>query len=184
MTGFMTALLYLGGALLLAYRGARVRTAAIASAVLLLVYLIFGSGSVAWTAILLITAALLTVLSLDEFRRHRITRPLFSWYRRVLPPISETEREAIAAGTVWWDGELFSGRPDWNKLLNSGRPALTDEEKAFLDGPVEELCRKVDAWKLAHQWADIPPEILEFIKQHKFLGLIIPKEYGGLDLSA
>jgi len=101
-----------------------------------------------------------------------------------MPPLSATEREAIAAGSVWWEGELFTGKPDWEKLLNGGAPALTKSEQAFLDGPVEELCHMVDAWRLHFAEADIPEAVLAHIKQHKFLGMIIPRQYGGLELSA
>lgn len=184
MSILTTLLLFFAGAVALAYRKADLRTAAIAATALLLVYMVFGTGSRLLTFALLPAAVILWVLSLEEFRRKFITRPLFAWYRRILPPLSETEKEAIDAGTVWWDGELFTGDPDWDKLLRIGKPQLTAEEQAFLDGPVEELCRMVDAWKLSHLWAEIPPPILEFIKIQKFLGLIIPREFGGLDLSA
>jgi acyl-CoA dehydrogenase len=97
--------------------------------------------------------------------------------------VSETEQVAIDAGTVWWEGEIFKGNPDWKKLLSSGEVSLTEEEQAFLDGPVEELCRMVNTWDINFKFADIPDEIVEFIKTNKFLGLIIPHEYGGKDLS-
>ena len=184
MSALTTLLLFLGGALFCAYRQVKVRTAAIASAVLLLVYIAFGTRSALLTLLLLVTAMFLTALSFEDFRREWITRPFFAWYRGVLPPISETEREAIDAGTVWWDGDLFSGKPDWDKLLSAGKPTVSAEERAYLDGPLEELCRMVDVWKVGNRWADIPPDILQFIQKHKFLGLIIPKEYGGVDLSA
>lgn len=122
-------------------------------------------------------------LALPEMRRKLITAPLFSWFQRVLPPMSETERDAIEAGTVWWDGELFSGRPDWNKLLDYPRPALTAEEQAFIDGPTEELCAMVSDWDIG-QRMDLPPEAWEHIKANGFFALIIPKEYGGKGFSA
>ncbi|MBI2995075.1 MAG: acyl-CoA dehydrogenase, partial [Gammaproteobacteria bacterium] len=184
MSALTTLILYIAVATVLAYHKAKLRTAAIACAALLVVYLAVGSGSRIILLLLLVTAAVLTALSFEKFRRNAITRPLFKLYRRALPALSETEREALDAGTVWWDGELFTGDPDWDKLLKMGKPRLAPEEQAFLDGPVEELCRMVDAWKLSHVWAEIPPHIMQFIKRHGFLGLIIPKEYGGLDLSA
>ncbi|WP_350448338.1 acyl-CoA dehydrogenase [Pseudomonas solani] len=122
-------------------------------------------------------------LALPEMRRKLITAPLFSWFQRVLPPMSETERDAIEAGTVWWDGELFSGRPDWNKLLDYPRPALTAEEQAFIDGPTEELCAMVSDWDIG-QRMDLPQEAWEHIKANGFFALIIPKEYGGKGFSA
>ena len=184
MSALTALILYFAGGTLLAYHKAKLRTSAIACGALLLAYLVTGSGSRVVLLILLVTAAVLTALSFENFRRNTITRPLFKLYRRALPPLSETEREALDAGTVWWDGELFTGDPDWEKLLGTGKPQLAPEEQAFLDGPVEELCRMVDPWKMSHVWAEIPPPVMRFIKQHKFLGLIIPKEYGGLDLSA
>jgi acyl-CoA dehydrogenase len=122
-------------------------------------------------------------LALPELRRKWLSAPLFAWFQRVLPPMSETERDAIEAGTVWWDGELFSGRPDWHKLLDSPRPQLTEAEQAFLDGPTEELCAMVSDWEIGQQ-LDLPAEAWEHIKRHGFFALIIPKEYGGKGFSA
>lgn len=118
------------------------------------------------------------------WRRRNISKPLLGWYRKVLPPMSATEREAIDAGTVWWDGELFSGHPDWSKLRNFPKPKLTPEEQAFLDGPVEELCAMLDEWKIRHELVDLPPEVWRFIRENGFFGIIIPKEHGGLGFSA
>jgi len=101
---------------------------------------------------------------------------------RFLPTISETEQEAIDAGTVWVEGELFSGRPDFRKLLAEGFPDLTEEEQAFLDGPVEEVCRMTNDWEV-WQRRDLPPEVWDFLKRERFFGLIIPKEYGGHGVS-
>ena len=102
----------------------------------------------------------------------------------MLPSMSDTEREALEAGTVWWDGELFTGRPDWTKLLSAKAPQLTAEEQAFIDGPCEELCRMVDDWDITHRRADLPPEIWDFLKKKGFFAMIIPKRYGGLEFSA
>src|SRR5690606_18572884 len=132
----------------------------------------------------LVSAAVFSLFSFPEWRRSIVTRPLFAMYRRALPPLSETEREAIDAGTVWWDGELFTGRPDFSRLLSAGPPRLSPEEQAFLDGPVEELCQMVEPWRVNHVWAEIPPHVMDLIKRKGFLGLIIPREYGGLELSA
>ncbi len=119
-----------------------------------------------------------------RLRREQISRPLLAVFRRILPQVSQTEREALEAGTVWWDGELFSGRPDWKKLLSYPKPTLTPEEQAFLDGPVEELCRMVNDWQVTHELCDLPPQAWQFIRDKGFMGLIIPKEYGGLGFSA
>ncbi|MCP4616340.1 MAG: acyl-CoA dehydrogenase [Bradyrhizobium sp.] len=118
-----------------------------------------------------------------SFRRDYITRPIFSFARGALPPMSDTEREALEAGDVWWDADLFTGDPDWSKLLANAPATLTDEEKAFLNGPVDELCAMLDDWKINWEWRDLPPEAWEFIKKHKFFGMIIPKEFGGLGFS-
>ena len=118
-----------------------------------------------------------------SFRRDFITKPIFSWARGVLPSMSDTEREALEAGDVWWDADLFTGNPDWSKLLAYAPATLTDEERAFLHGPVDELCAMLDDWKINWEWRDLPPEAWDFIKRHKFFGMIIPKEYGGLGFS-
>lgn len=118
-----------------------------------------------------------------SLRRDLITRPIFAWAHKALPPMSDTEREALEAGDVWWDADLFTGNPDWAKLLANAPATLTDEEVAFLNGPVEQLCEMVDEWKVNWEWRDLPPEVWEFIKRNKFFGMIIPKEYGGLGFS-
>ncbi|MCK6190963.1 acyl-CoA dehydrogenase [Pseudomonas sp. EYE_354] len=132
-----------------------------------------------WVLIAVIAAPLL----LPDLRRQYFTKPLFSWFQKVLPPMSETERDAIDAGTVWWDGELFSGRPDWDKLLAYPKVRLTEEEQAFIDGPTEELCAMVSDWDIG-QAMDLPPAAWAHIKTHGFFALIIPKEYGGKGFSA
>ncbi|WP_407150886.1 acyl-CoA dehydrogenase [Bradyrhizobium sp. ORS 86] len=118
-----------------------------------------------------------------SFRRDFITKPIFSWARGVLPTMSATEREALEAGDVWWDADLFTGNPDWSKLLAFAPAKLTEEEKAFLNGPVDELCAMLDEWKINWEWRDLPPEVWDFIKRNKFFGMIIPKEFGGLGFS-
>ncbi len=122
-------------------------------------------------------------LALPELRRKLITGPLFGWFQKVLPPMSETERDAIEAGTVWWDGQLFSGRPDWQVLLDYPAAKLSEEEQAFIDGPVEELCAMVSDWEIGQQ-LDLPEKAWKHIKSHGFFGLIIPKQYGGKGFSA
>lgn len=131
----------------------------------------------------LLLAAVAAPLLLPDLRRKMLTAPLFGWFQRTLPPMSQTEREAIDAGTVWWDGELFSGRPDWNTLLSYSKAELTEEEQAFIDGPTEELCAMVSDWQIG-QDLDLPPAAWEHIKSHGFFALIIPKEYGGKGFSA
>ncbi|WP_226661313.1 acyl-CoA dehydrogenase [Microbulbifer aggregans] len=120
---------------------------------------------------------------MSHLRQKWITAPLLNWINKVLPPISDTEREAMEAGEVWWDAQLLSGKPDWRQLLEMGPPELTEAEQAFIDGPVEELCRMVDDWKITHEDYDIPPEVWDFLKKNRFFGIIIPTAYGGLGFS-
>ncbi|MDA3877750.1 MAG: acyl-CoA dehydrogenase [Halothiobacillus sp.] len=117
-------------------------------------------------------------------RKNLLTRSIFGWAKSALPTLSDTEREALDAGDVWWDAELFSGNPDWQKLRDTPRPELTSDEQAFLDGPVEELCAMLDDWDISWKLGDLPEEVWSFIKANKFFGMIIPKEYGGLEFSA
>ena len=124
------------------------------------------------------------VLNLPPLRRALVMRPLLAVFKGKLPPLSRTEQEALEAGTVGWDGELFSGRPDWRKLLSQPAPALTAEEQAFLDGPVEELCGMLDDWRIVEDLKDLPPEVWAFLKEKGFFGMIIPRKYGGLGFSA
>ena len=138
-----------------------------------------------WVAVVLTVLALgAALLALAPLRRTLVSKPLFSAFVRQLPRLSETEREAIDAGTVWWDGELFSGRPDWNRLLDQPAPTLSADEQVFLDGPVTELCRMCDAWNINHNWATVPDHIIDFVRRSGLLGMIIPKRYGGMELSA
>lgn len=123
-------------------------------------------------------------LNVPFLRRFLISDAILKWYKRALPQISQTEQDALDAGTVWWDGQLFSGNPDWQQLLNTPRPTLSEEERAFLDGPVEKLCAMLNEWKVFHELNDLPPEAWQFIKEQRFLGMIIPKQYGGLGFSA
>ncbi|WP_439394060.1 acyl-CoA dehydrogenase [Bradyrhizobium sp. PMVTL-01] len=118
-----------------------------------------------------------------SFRRDNITKPIFSWARGVLPAMSDTEREALEAGDVWWDADLFTGDPDWSKLLKIAPARLTEEEQAFLSGPVDALCAMLDEWKIFWEWRDLPQDVWHFVKREKFFGMIIPKEFGGLGFS-
>ncbi|HKA41399.1 MAG TPA: acyl-CoA dehydrogenase [Burkholderiales bacterium] len=136
--------------------------------------------AVLWTAFAV--AALL--FNPTPLRRLLISKPLLGVFRRVLPQVSQTEQEALDAGTVWWDGDLFSGNPDWGKLLAYPAPTLSAEERAFLDGPVEDLCHMLDDWQITHELRDLPPHVWQFIKDRGFFGMIIPKQYGGLGFSA
>jgi len=133
-----------------------------------------------WTAFLIVAA----LLMVRQLRRALISDPLLNWFRKALPQVSQTEQEALDAGTVWWDGELFSGQPDWNKLFGTPKPRLTPDEQAFLDGPVEEVCRLCNEWEISHELNDLPPHVWQFVKDRGFMGMIIPRQYGGLGFSA
>jgi acyl-CoA dehydrogenase len=123
------------------------------------------------------------VFGITLLRRRLVSAPVMRLAAKVLPKMSDTERIALEAGTVWWDGDLFSGRPDWQKLLDFQVPPLTEAERTFLEGPTEELCALIDDWQIA-QLRDLPLEVWEFLKRRRFFGMIIPKEYGGLGFSA
>ncbi len=124
------------------------------------------------------------LLGLSPLRRFLFTRHLLPLFRKALPPLSETEQQALEAGTTWWDAELFSGKPAWEKLRGQPAPHLNSEEQAFLDGPVETLCAMLDEWKINHELRDLPPDVWNFIRGQGFFGMIIPKRYGGLEFSA
>jgi acyl-CoA dehydrogenase len=175
------------------------------AAVCLIVLLYAGKGYWAWVSALAIgllawwlagvgsplafkTAVTLAVLAAGVFGLPAIRRPLVSapamrLVRAILPAMGDTERIALEAGTVWWDGDLFSGKPDWRKLLDFKLRALSERERAFLDGPVEDLCRMIDDWQIA-QDRDLSPQVWDFLKRERFFGMIIPEEYGGLGFSA
>jgi acyl-CoA dehydrogenase len=117
-------------------------------------------------------------------RRASVSRLFFGIYKRVLPQVSQTEQEALDAGSIWWDADLFTGKPDWEKLLAYPEARLSADERAFIDGPVEELCGMLDEWDITHHRMDLPPEVWKFIREKGFLGIIIPKSFGGLGFSA
>jgi acyl-CoA dehydrogenase len=167
-----------------AYHRWRLATWAAATASALVAAWLLGAHAAATVAAGLLLALVALPLLLPAIRKPYITAPLLRFYTKILPPLSETERVALESGTVGFEGELFSGRPDWDRLLSQPRPVLTDEEQAFLDGPTEQLCRMIDDWDITHVHADLPPELWEFIKRERFFGMIIPKEYGGLGFSA
>jgi acyl-CoA dehydrogenase len=134
--------------------------------------------------VLAAAAVLAAFLLVKPLRRNVLTRPIFGIYKKVLPQVSQTEQEALDAGSIWFDADLFSGRPDWKKLLAYPQAKLSAEERAFIDGPVEELCGMLDEWDITHNRMDLPPEVWKFIRDQGFLGIIIPKSYGGLGFSA
>src|SRR3982751_41748 len=171
--------------LVLAYFGAPILWWTIAAAALLSwpsALAAFGfTTKVVLAVVFAVVAALLNV---PVIRRKALTYRVLAIYRRILPDMSQTEKEAIDAGTVWWDADLFSGKPDWDKLLAVRAPRLSAEEQAFLDGPVEKLCEMCNDWEISHELQDLPPHAWQYIKDKGFLGMIIPKKYGGLGFSA
>jgi acyl-CoA dehydrogenase len=151
---------------------------------LLILYCLLAPPAHSWKTLLWVLTALLWLLNVKPLRRVLISGPFLKSYRRLLPSMSQTEKEALEAGTVWWDGELFTGAPRWEKLLSAKAPQLTQAEQAFLNGPCEELCGMLDDWDITHRRADLPPEVWSFLTAKGFFAMIIPKAYGGLEFSA
>ncbi len=143
---------------------------------------VYGLGWGSWVLIAL--GVLMLVLAVKPIRILVLTTPVYGAVRSILPKVSRTEQEALDAGTVGWDAELFSGRPDWDKLTGIRPLTLTPEEQAFLDGPTEQACAMIDDWDIRHNRADLSPELWQFLKEKGFLGMLIAKEHGGLGFSA
>jgi acyl-CoA dehydrogenase len=144
--------------------------------------LIWGSG---WLTLVLFAGAAATAAAgLPQFRLSWLTPRVFAMFKKVAPKVSATEKVALEAGTVGWDGELFTGQPDWHNLLINRHTGLSEEEQAFVDNQCTQAISLCNAWDLAVERADLPPELWEFLKKEKFFGMIIPKEYGGLEFSA
>ena len=122
--------------------------------------------------------------AVKPLRRLLISNRLFGLFRKVMPKLSSTEREALEAGTVWWDAELFSGKPRWRRLLRQPKPSLSERELEFINGPVDQLCMMLDDWEICDQHQDLPEAAWKFIRENGFFGMIIPQEYGGLNFSA
>ncbi|CUU23106.1 acyl-CoA dehydrogenase [Duffyella gerundensis] len=155
------------------------------SSMLLIIW--FGALALAsfWSAWPLVILALVLIpLNILSIRRALFSKPMLRTFQKVMPPMSRTEKEAIDAGTTWWEGELFRGKPDWQTLHAYPQPRLTEAEQAFLDGPVEEACRMANDFQITHEMADLPPELWAYLKKHRFFAMIIKKEYGGLAFSA
>ena len=178
------AALVLGIILVLAYRRASLAFSCWVLGIFLIVYWRLGSAPDWWKILVSIPYAALLLVNIRSLRLRVVTRPFLRSYRKMLPAMSSTEREALDAGTVWWDGELFTGGPDWAKLMSAKGPTLTAAEQAFLDGPCEDLCAMLDDWDITHTRADLSPEVWAFIKSKGFFAMIIPRRYGGLEFSA
>src|SRR5256886_1414908 len=179
--GGVITLLFIAAVLLLAYRRLPLLTFTVTFTVLLFAYTLLGAPAGIWKGFLGLLLAGLWLLNVRTLRKALLTRPFLKTYLKLLPAMSQTEREA---GTVWWDGELFTGAPHWPKLLAAKPPRLSAAEAAFLDGPCEELCRMLDDWNITHERADLSPQVWEYLKTRGFFAMIIPKKYGGLEFSA
>jgi acyl-CoA dehydrogenase len=185
MTGLTLTLLTLAVAWALAFIGAPllVWTAAVGAMLLALNAMgVIGPIGLGIAAVIYLPLAVL--LNLRPLRRAVVTKPIFGAFKAVLPEMSSTEREALEAGDTWWEAEMFRGRPDWNKLLDFKYTELTPEEQSFLDNECEELCKLCDDWKIEFEQKDLPEEVWAYIREHKFLAMLIKKEFGGLGFSA
>jgi len=134
--------------------------------------------------LILLLVVLIVVLGVADIRRNLITKPVFGIFKKILPPLSDTEREAMEAGDVWWDGDLFQGKPDWKKLHAIPKAELSAEEQAFMDNEVDTLLKMLDDYKIVQEQRDLPPEVWQYIKDNGFFAMIIPKSYGGREFSA
>ncbi len=142
---------------------------------------LFGVG--ASVPVWIVFAVFAAIFNLPPLRANLVSRVVMKVMKGILPAISETERVALEAGVVWVEGELFSGKPNLERLRKEAYPDLTPEEKAFIAGPCQKLCDMIDDWQI-WQKREIPENVMDFIKKEKFFGMIIPKEYGGLGFSA
>ncbi|MGP6247548.1 acyl-CoA dehydrogenase FadE [Aeromonas salmonicida subsp. salmonicida] len=181
----MTTTLTLLGVILvigaMAYRRASLFTSTLATAAALVAGTLYGNVPLLVWALFAMVAI---PLNLVDFRRNQLTKPLFKIYKSIMPEMSRTEKEAIEAGTTWWEADLFAGNPNWKKLHAIPVSVLSTEEQAFMDGPVENVCRMVNDWEVTHERADLSPEVWQYLKDNKFFAMIIKKKYGGLDFYA
>ena len=166
---------------LLLYQRRRLWTATWISALVVVFGTLLGEVNAGGWLVFTVLAA---VLNLAPLRAALFSNPLFATYKKIMPEMSSTERDAIEAGTVWWEAELFSGKPNWQILHHCPAPRLTAEEQAFLDGPVEEVCAMTQDWEVTHELADLSPEVWEYLRNNQFFAMIIKRQYGGLEFSA
>ncbi|HHG90564.1 MAG TPA: acyl-CoA dehydrogenase [Devosia sp.] len=182
---FAIVIVVLAAVFILAYHRTPVWLWAAVALAIGMISLLLTSASGVWAWIIAVTpAVVLGFFSIPLLRRLTLTGPVFKAVKRILPRISSTEQEALDAGTVGWDADLFSGRPNWDNLLSLPKISLSNEERDFLDGPTNELCLMIDDWDIRHNLADLPSEVWNFMKENGFLGMLISKEHGGLGFSA
>ena len=148
------------------------------------IYTVFGKAGIMMSVFLWFVVLILILINIVPLRRSRLSKPLLNVYKRMVPKMSKTEKEALEAGGVWWEGELFSGMPNWDVLMTMPQHELSPNEKKFLDGPCEKLCEMLNDWEISHHRGDLPEEIWKFFKSEKFFAMIIPKKYGGLEFSS
>ena len=162
------------------HRMSLVKSVSLLTAAMLVLTIAGSAGFWGWAIYILAIA----VFAVSGIRQSLISRKALSAFKKVLPAMSQTEKEALDAGTVWWEAELFKGKPEWQKLHAIQAPKLSAEEQAFLDGPVNEVCAMVNDFQVTHELADLPPEVWQYLKDNKFFAMIIKKKYGGLEFSA
>ncbi|WP_445947509.1 acyl-CoA dehydrogenase family protein, partial [Shewanella sp.] len=181
----MTTLLWIIAMILVLGAMAYLRVSLLTATLGALVVMAVGSATeivntTAWIVFLVVALP----FNIKSFRQHFISRPLMKVYRGIMPEMSSTEKEAIEAGTTWWEADLFAGNPNWSKLHNYPQARLTADEQAFLDGPVETVCAMVNQHQVSHQLADLPQDVWQYLKDNGFFAMIIKKKYGGLEYSA
>ncbi|MFA0661044.1 acyl-CoA dehydrogenase FadE [Vibrio splendidus] len=172
MTAVLSVCLY--------HRVSLVRALIVLTGAMVALTLFGGVAVTGWLCYLLAIA----IFAVPAIRQTIISQKALSLFKKVLPAMSQTEKEALEAGTVWWEAELFKGKPEWKKLQNIADPKLSEAEQAFLDGPVNTVCEMVNDYQVTHELADLPPEVWQYLKDHKFFAMIIKKKYGGLEFSA
>ncbi|MEZ8802313.1 acyl-CoA dehydrogenase FadE [Vibrio splendidus] len=172
MTAILSVCLY--------HRVSLVRALIVLTGAMVALTLFGGVAVTGWLCYLLAIA----IFAVPAIRQTIISQKALSLFKKVLPAMSQTEKEALEAGTVWWEAELFKGKPEWKKLQNIADPKLSEAEQAFLDGPVNTVCEMVNDYQVTHELADLPPEVWQYLKDHKFFAMIIKKKYGGLEFSA
>ena len=181
MSTLVQSLIVLALVWVFAYRRARMATILTSLLALLLAMTFY--GGFAWLPWFLLAVVGFFYIAAD-LRMQLMTQPLYKFFQSVLPPMNRTEMEALEAGDIWWEAELFQGDPDWGELLSYPKPELSEAEQAFLDNETETLCGMIDDWQVVQHDKDMSPEAWQYMKNAGFLGMIIPKEYGGLGFSA
>lgn len=183
MTTIFWLIVFLGACFALIYNRVELRLSTAILAAVLVAFTSFSGAGFFWLFILWVLFAGFAMLNVEKLRRERISAPILKVLKKLLPTLSDTERAALEAGSVWWEGELFSGMPDWRQLTKLPAPVLTEAEQAFLDGPTEELCSLADEWEITHESQGLPEQVWELIREKGFFSLIIPEEYGGKGFS-